>query len=109
MGFFADDNDSVEPIILNDEILDNGLRYVRAVPQGGVCSQMIEVAVKDGVIDGVRYTGGCNGNTKGIAALVQGMTLSDAAQRMEGIACGMNTTSCPDQLSRVLKYILNKK
>ena len=108
MGFFANGSGSVEPTILDDEVLDNGLRYVRAIPQGGVCSQMIEVAVKDGVIDGVRYTGGCNGNTKGIAALVQGMSLAEAAKRMEGIECGGNITSCPDQLSKVLKYIMNK-
>lgn len=108
MGFFANGSGSVEPTILDDEILDNGLRYVRAVPQGGVCSQMIEVLMNGEVIEAVRYTGGCSGNTQGVAALVKGMSATEAAKRIEGIQCGGNITSCPDQLSKVLKYIMNK-
>ena len=39
----------------------------------GTCSQEIEIELKDGVIDSVNFTGGCNGNLKGIGALVKGM------------------------------------
>ena len=39
----------------------------------GTCSTMIDVELKDGVIDSVKFTGGCNGNLQGISALVKGM------------------------------------
>ena len=36
----------------------------------GTCSQEINIEIKDGVIDSVQFVGGCNGNLKGICALV---------------------------------------
>ena len=54
MDSFSDTLGNVEPVILEDTVLDNGLRYVRAIPQGGVCSQMIEVLINGEVIEAVR-------------------------------------------------------
>ena len=31
----------------------------------GTCSTMIDVELKDGVIDSVKFTGGCNGKLQG--------------------------------------------
>ena len=75
----------------------------------GTCSQKIQVELEGRTINRVQFTGGCSGNTQGVAALVKGMSASEAAKRIEGIQCGGNITSCPDQLSKVLKHILNKK
>lgn len=69
----------------------------------GVCSQKMEIDVEDGVIQAVRVQGGCNGNLKGLSALLKGMTVEDAIARMDGIRCGMKPTSCPDQLAQALK------
>ncbi len=69
----------------------------------GVCSKQMEIDVEDGVIQAVRVMGGCNGNLKGIASLLKGMEVEDAIARMEGIRCGMKSTSCPDQLAQALK------
>ena len=69
----------------------------------GVCSKQMEIDVEDGVIQAVRVMGGCNGNLKGIASLLKGMEVEDAIARMEGIRCGMKSTSCPDQLAPALK------
>lgn len=69
----------------------------------GVCSSLIEIEMKDGVIDSVQFTGGCNGNLKGISALVKGMTPAEAISRLKGITCGFKPTSCPDQLARALE------
>ena len=107
MATFFDQEYKTDPTILNDELLPDGKRYVRAVPQGGVCSQLIEVLTLGDTILQVRYTGGCNGNTQGIAALAKDSTLANIAQRLGGIQCGGNITSCPDQLSKVLLYIMN--
>ena len=69
----------------------------------GTCSSAIDVEVKDGIIESVSFMGGCNGNLKGISALVKGMTVEDAITRLEGIRCGFKNTSCPDQLAQALK------
>ena len=69
----------------------------------GVCSRQIQLSVEGDTIEKVRFTGGCAGNTQGVAALVAGMTLDDAIARLEGIRCGFKSTSCPDQLAKALK------
>ena len=69
----------------------------------GTCSQMIYFDVEDNKVKNVQFMGGCNGNLKGIGALVEGMDIDDAISRMEGITCGFKKTSCPDQLAQALK------
>lgn len=68
----------------------------------GTCSQMIEFEVDNDVIQSVQFYGGCQGNTQGLAALLRGMKVDDAIQRLSGIQCGMKGTSCPDQFARAL-------
>lgn len=72
----------------------------------GTCSREIDIELKDGVIESVQFTGGCNGNLKGISALVKGMKPEDAIVRLKGIKCGLKPTSCPDQLARALETML---
>ena len=66
-------------------------------------SSAIEFEVKDGKVTGVRFVGGCSGNTQGVARLVEGMDVHEAISRLEGIKCGFKPTSCPDQLAKALK------
>ncbi len=73
----------------------------------GVCSRKINFSVEDGKVRNVRFDGGCNGNGKGVAALVEGMDVDEAISRMSGIKCGMKNTSCPDQLARALAEAKN--
>ncbi|MCR4705278.1 MAG: TIGR03905 family TSCPD domain-containing protein [Lachnospiraceae bacterium] len=69
----------------------------------GVCSSAIDIEAENGIIQSVQFTGGCNGNLKGIAALVKGMSVEDAISRLKGITCGFKPTSCPDQLAQALE------
>lgn len=71
----------------------------------GTCASAIDIEVKDGVIESVAFTGGCNGNLKGICALVKGMKVDEAITRLDGIRCGFKATSCPDQLAQALKTL----
>lgn len=71
----------------------------------GTCSQMIEFDVENDVIRSVQFYGGCAGNTQGLSALLRGMKVDDAIERLQGIQCGMKGTSCPDQLARALKQL----
>ncbi len=52
----------------------------------------------------VRFIGGCAGNTRGVATLVQGRPVSEAIALLKGIACRGNT-SCPDQLATALQEL----
>ena len=75
----------------------------------GVCSRQIDMDVENGVIVNAAFTGGCAGNTQGVAALVKGMTVADAIERLRGIRCGLKSTSCPDQLAIALEEYLQGK
>lgn len=73
----------------------------------GTCSMMTRVTLKDDhTIEKVEIMGGCNGNTKGVGALLVGMKAEDAIERIEGITCGPRPTSCPDQVAKCLKEAL---
>ena len=69
----------------------------------GTCSQRILFEIEDGKLHKVQYIGGCNGNLKGIGALVEGMEVREVIDRLSGTTCGMKSTSCPDQLAQALK------
>lgn len=71
----------------------------------GVCASKVEFDVEDGVLRNIAFSGGCNGNLKGIGALADGMTPSEAVTKLEGIGCGGRGTSCPDQLSVAIKEL----
>lgn len=75
----------------------------------GVCSRCITLDIENDIIKSVVFEGGCNGNTKGISALVSGMNADDAISRLEGIRCGLKPTSCPDQLAQALKVYKSEK
>lgn len=72
----------------------------------GTCSTQIQFDVTDGKVHNVSFTGGCNGNLKGICKLVEGMDAKEAISKLEGIRCGFKNTSCPDQLALALKEAL---
>ncbi len=71
----------------------------------GTCSTQIDFEVENGILKDVSYEGGCNGNLQGICRLVKGMPVQEVIAKLEGIRCGMKTTSCPDQLCRALHEI----
>ena len=71
----------------------------------GTCSVQIDFDVEDNKIHNLVYTGGCNGNLKGIAALVEGQDINVVKDKLKGIKCGLKPTSCPDQLARALEEI----
>ncbi len=77
-------------------------------PQG-VCSRQIMIELSDnGIINNVKFIGGCNGNTQGVSVLCKGMKAEDAIERLSGINCNGRGTSCPDQLSKALREALEK-
>ena len=75
----------------------------------GVCSRKITFEINDGIVSNVRFSGGCAGNTLGLAALAEGMKAEDVIGRLSGIRCGFKSTSCPDQLAKALKNALESE
>ena len=75
----------------------------------GTCSRNIILEMDGDTIQSVQFIGGCNGNLKGIAALVQGQKAQDVIQKIQGITCGPKPTSCPDQLALALQAYLEQR
>ena len=69
----------------------------------GVCSRSIEFEIENDTVKSVKFNGGCNGTTQGIASLVKGMKVDDVITRLKGTDCNGRGTSCPDQLARALE------
>ena len=83
------------------------MEHISYTPKG-VCSRKIEIDLDANRITAVRFVGGCAGNTQGLAALLVGMSVEDAIERLRGIRCGFKATSCPDQLAQALLSAQNK-
>lgn len=75
----------------------------------GVCAKEINFDIENDKVKNVIFTGGCDGNHKGLCSLVEGMSVDDVITRLEGINCGMRSSSCPDQLAQALKEYKKSK
>ena len=74
----------------------------------GTCSTHIKVEVENGIVKNAHYTGGCNGNLKGISALAEGKRPEEIIAALKGIKCGWKDTSCPDQFASALEKAISK-
>ena len=68
-------------VIIKDEVVE-GVRCITAAPSAKVCSKQIDIRIKDDVILQVVYTRGCEGNAKGIGALIKDMTVDEAIKKL---------------------------
>lgn len=67
------------------------------------CSSRISFDIEENVITNIEFLGGCNGNLKAIARLVDGWTVEQIEEKCKGNTCGMKPTSCADQLARAVR------
>lgn len=75
----------------------------------GVCSQYYEITLSDdNVIEDIQIQGGCNGNLKGLRSLMIGRPAEEIIDSLEGTTCGFKNTSCPDQIAKALKQMIQK-
>lgn len=73
----------------------------------GTCSRKIIIDVESGVVNNVKFIGGCSGNTQGIASLAKGMKVENVIKKCKGIDCAGRGTSCPDQLAKAMEEIMS--
>lgn len=74
----------------------------------GTCSSQIQFELEGNIVKNVKFSGGCNGNLKGISSLVEGMTVEEVKEKLAGITCGFKRTSCPDQLAKAVEKAYNE-
>ena len=68
-----------------------------------VCAQEIRFHIEGNIITNITFLGGCNGNLKAIAKLVDGWTVEAIEEKLLGNTCGARPTSCADQLAKAVR------
>ena len=66
----------------------------------GVCSSQIILDIEGDTVKSAMFIGGCNGNLKGIGALISGMKIDDIIEKCQGITCGSRSTSCLGSINK---------
>ncbi len=72
----------------------------------GTCSSSIDFDIEGNVITNIKFNGGCPGNTKAVAKLVDSWTVEKIEQYLKGNTCGYRPTSCADQLATGVREAL---
>lgn len=68
-----------------------------------VCASRIDFDLEGDVVKDIVFRGGCNGNLKAIAKLVDGWTVQQIEDKLAGNTCGGKPTSCADQLAKAVR------
>ena len=74
-----------------------------------VCPAKIEFELKDNKVYNIKFYGGCLGNTKMIAKLLDGLEAEKIIHLCKGNQCGMRGTSCADQLAAAIENTMEKE
>ena len=72
------------------------------------CSQLINFDINDNIITCIEFYGGCNGNLKAIAKLLEGSSVEEIEEKLLGNTCGRRPTSCADQLAKAVRAAYNE-
>ena len=84
------------------------MRQIDFTPSG-ICARKISIVLDDqNRIQDLCFVGGCDGNHKGLTALIKGMPAEEAVERLSGITCGYKKSSCPDQVAVALRQALSE-
>lgn len=69
----------------------------------GTCASEIHVELDGRKIKSVSIIGGCSGNSAGLTSILKGCDADEVIGKLEGIRCGLKSTSCPDQIAKALR------
>lgn len=87
---------------------DNKTKIIKYETKG-TCCRVMQVELLGDIIQNVEFMGGCDGNLKGLQALLKGMHIDEVIEKFSGISCDAKSTSCPDQLALCLKQYQSQK
>ena len=74
----------------------------------GVCSYEMIFEIDGDVVKSLKISGGCPGNTVGVAKFIENKKIDDIIKLLKGIDCGSRGTSCPDQIAKALEEYKKK-
>jgi uncharacterized protein (TIGR03905 family) len=80
-----------------------------SIPTHNICPRSISFSLEDGKIYNIKFAGGCPGNTKAIAKLLEGTDAQQVVDILKGNDCGGKGTSCADQLARGVEEALSEQ
>lgn len=69
----------------------------------GICAYGIDFELDGDIVKNIVFHGGCNGNLKAIAKLLEGQTVDFIETKLRGNTCGIKSTSCADQLAIAIR------
>ena len=72
------------------------------------CAQFISFNMEGNVVTDIEFYGGCNGNLKALAKLLDGSTVEAIEEKLLGNTCGRRPTSCADQLAKAVRKVYNE-
>jgi len=72
-------------------------------PTEYTCARLISLDIDGDKVTNIEFMGGCNGNLKAIAKLVDGWTVEQIESALAGNTCGRRPTSCGDQLAKAVR------
>ena len=74
-----------------------------------ICPSQITFDLDGQTVTNISFTGGCNGNLKAIAKLLDGQSVDYIEKMLRGNTCGRNNTSCADQLAEAVRLAADKE
>ncbi len=77
-----------------------------------VCAKEMIITLDGHIVKKIETIRGCEGNTQGVNRLCEGRDIDELIALLEGIKCrGSRTkdTSCPDQLAKAFRQILEEE
>lgn len=72
------------------------------------CARAISFDLEGNTVHNIVFHGGCNGNLKAIATLLEGATVEMIEEKLSGNTCGGKPTSCADQLAKAVRAALDE-
>jgi len=63
------------------------------------CSSNISFDLNGDKVSNIKFFGGCDGNLRAIAKILEGKSVSEIEGYCRGVECGRKMTSCSDQLA----------
>ncbi len=73
------------------------------------CARQISFDIDENIVSNIEFFGGCNGNLKAIAKLLEGATVEEIEEKLSGNTCGGKPTSCADQLAKAVREAYDLK
>ncbi|MDD2429973.1 MAG: TSCPD domain-containing protein [Eubacteriales bacterium] len=84
-----------------------GVRSFQYTPDGRahITNLTFDVKVDDMTVHNIKFTGGCDGSTQGVAVMAEGKAADFIVSRLKGLQCNLikSGSSCPDQLANAVE------